>query len=118
MAEELSLKPITELLGLAFRVAFTICISVSGAGWPSRTSWAPKNQCRLHNASTCSLAAALHRKRRKAPQVVQRILLQRGYELDSSRRIPSLCELKSHHVLHTTSCLGSTAGESSQVAGA
>ena len=55
MAEELSLKPMTELLGLAFRVAFTICISVSGAGWPSRTSWAPKNQCRLHKASTFQL---------------------------------------------------------------
>ena len=51
MAEELSLKPMTELLGLAFRVAFTICISVSGAGLPSRTSWAPKNQCRLRKAS-------------------------------------------------------------------
>ena len=48
MAEELSLKPMTELLGLAFRVAFTICISVSGAGCPSSTSCAPKNQCRLH----------------------------------------------------------------------
>ena len=51
MAEELSLNPMTELLGLAFRVAFTICISVSGAGLPSRTSWAPKNQCRLHSKS-------------------------------------------------------------------
>lgn len=38
MAEELSLKPMTELLGLAVRVAFTICISVSGAGLPSRMS--------------------------------------------------------------------------------
>ena len=47
MADELSLKPITELLGLAFRVAFTICMSVSGAGSPSRISCAPKNQWRL-----------------------------------------------------------------------
>ena len=47
MAEELSLKPMTELLGLAFSVALTICMSVSGAGCPSRISCAPKNQCRL-----------------------------------------------------------------------
>ena len=47
MAEELSLKPMTELLGLARSVALTICISVSGAGCPSSTSCAPKNQCRL-----------------------------------------------------------------------
>ena len=50
MAEELSLKPMTELLGLAFSVALTICISVSGAGSPSSTSCAPKNQCRLQRA--------------------------------------------------------------------
>ena len=66
MAEELSLKPMTELLGLAFRVAFTICISVSGAGWPSRTSWAPKNQCRLHSASI-SVSAVPHTKCRISP---------------------------------------------------
>lgn len=48
MAEELSLKPMTELLGLALRVALTICISVSGAVSPSSTNFAPKNQCRLH----------------------------------------------------------------------
>lgn len=48
MAEELSLKPMTELLGLALSVAFTICISVSGAVSPSNTNFAPKNQCRLH----------------------------------------------------------------------
>lgn len=49
MAEELSLKPMTELLGLAFSVALTICINVSGAACPSSTSCAPKNQCRLHS---------------------------------------------------------------------
>lgn len=48
MAEELSWKPITELLGFAFRVSFTKLISVSGTCWPSTIKFAPKNQWRLH----------------------------------------------------------------------
>lgn len=50
MADELSLKPMTELPGLAFRVAFTICMRLSGIRSPLMTRWAPKNQWRL-----CSL---------------------------------------------------------------
>ena len=58
MADELSLKPITELLGLAFRVAFTICMRVSGAGSPSRISCAPKNQWATAESSQWSTWAA------------------------------------------------------------
>ena len=48
MADELSLKPMTELVGFARRVSFTSPMRVSGTGLPSTISSAPKNQWRLH----------------------------------------------------------------------
>lgn len=67
MAEELSLKPMTELLGLAFQGALTSCMSVWSAGLPSSTSCPLKNQCRLHT-DTCSFIL-LHVSSLMAPQL-------------------------------------------------
>lgn len=44
MAEELSLKPMTELPGLAVSVDLTMSIRFSGACWPSMKRSALKNQ--------------------------------------------------------------------------
>ena len=54
IADELSLKPITELPGFFFRVSLTSCIKVAGAGRPSRTSFAPKNQWRECSELDCA----------------------------------------------------------------
>jgi hypothetical protein len=54
IADELSLKPITEFPGFFFRVSFTSCISVAGAGCPSSTSLAPKNQWRECSLFDCA----------------------------------------------------------------
>jgi len=51
MAEELSWKPMTELLGLAARVSLTRLIRVSGTASPSTIKLAPKNQCRLQHVT-------------------------------------------------------------------